>query len=103
MEYETFDNDTASDVEYFRFVEWLSDNTASELREARGDSDQLKAVLCRYFKRGLNASLTAGELIDFLGVSTSSIVERAGFTEEEGDAVMAISDQLTHEDIQAIR
>jgi hypothetical protein len=34
MEYETFDNDPASDTEYSRSVEWLSDRVALELREA---------------------------------------------------------------------
>lgn len=102
MEYETFDNDTASDAEYSQFVEWLSEHVAVELRDAQGDAHQQKMVLCRYYKRGLKANLTAAELIDFLGVSTPSILDRAGFTDEEGDTLMAISDRLTEAEIEAV-
>jgi|SRR5579871_2473219 len=95
-----FDNDTnPSDADYFAFVEWLSNLTASELRESKGDPERQKQALCRYYKRGERANLTAGELIDFLGVSTPSILDMAGYTEEEGDAVMEISDTITEDDL----
>jgi hypothetical protein len=102
VDYEAFDNDTASDAEYVGFVEWLSDHVASELREARGNMDQQKAVLCRYYKRGMRANMTAGELIDFLGVSSPSILERAELTEEESAVVMTISDRLTDTEIESL-
>ncbi|MBC7806465.1 MAG: hypothetical protein H7145_09975 [Akkermansiaceae bacterium] len=97
-----FDSDTASDTEYMGFVAWLSDRAASEICEARGDMDQQKTALCRYFKRGLRANMTTNELIDFLGVSTPSVLERAELTEEESDTVMAISDRLTETEIELL-
>ena len=103
MDYSKFDNDAdTSDEEYFAFVEWLSAQTAEELRQARGEPEKQKQALCRYYKRGERANLTAGELIDFLGVSSPSILDRAGCDEEEADALMQISDNLEDEAISAV-
>lgn len=96
MDYNKFDNDNpdTSDAEYFAFVAWLSAKTAEELRQAKGNADAQKQALCRYYKRGACASLSTGELVDFLGVSSPSIIEDAGYDEEEGDALMQMSDAL---------
>jgi len=51
--------------------------------------------LCRYYGRGERANLTPGELIDFLAVSSPSILDAAGYTEAEADALMKLSDSLT--------
>ncbi len=100
MDYNKFDNDAnSSETDYFAFVQWLCEHTAAELRQAKGNREQQKSVLCRYYKRGLRANLTTGELIDFLGVSTPSILDKAGFDDEEADEVMAVSNSLTDEDI----
>lgn len=100
MDYNKFDNDTnPSDDDYFDFVQWLSEATAVELAQAKGNREQLKNALCRYYKRGLRANLTTSELIDFLGVSTPSILDEAGFDEQEADEVMSLSDTLTDENI----
>ena len=101
MGYESYDNDTNQvDKDYFAFVEWLSARAAAELREAKSDPAQQKKALCRYYKRGEQANLTTGELVDFLGVSNPSILEMAGYTEEEGNAVMCIWDSITGNDIR---
>lgn len=88
-----------SDEDYFSFVSWLSELTAAELRDAKGDPARQKGVLCRYYKRGEQVKLTASELIDFLGVSTPSILDMAGYSEDEGKAVFVISDEITEQDI----
>ena len=101
MDYARYDNDTnEDDGDYSEFVEWLSVLTAAALREAKPDPVRQKQALCCYYKQGERANLTAGELIDFLGVSSPSILDRAGYTSEEGDAVMRISDSLTDEDLR---
>jgi hypothetical protein len=101
MDYERFDNDECDDdEEYFEFVRWLSSRAAAELRDAKEDPVQQRQALCRYYKRGFRAHLTPGELIDFLGVSSPSILDMAGYSDEEGGAMMAISDGLTEEEIR---
>lgn len=101
MNFNAFDNDAESaiEAEYFAFVKWLSALTAGELRQATGDAALQKQVLCRYYKRGERASLTLGELIDFLGVSSPSIMDSAGYSEADQDTLMQISDNLTEADI----
>ena len=105
MDYEAFrkfaDNasDDASDEDYSDYVRWLSERTATQLKNAKGNQDEVKAVLCRYWKRGYRAGLTPSELIDFLAVDYPSILDRAGFTDEEGDKVMVLSDALTEAEI----
>lgn len=98
MDYETYDNDSnPSDADYIAFVEWLSALTADELRVAKGDLEKEKQALCRYYRRGEQANLSPAELIDFLAIDTPSILDRAGYSEEEGDALMHISDTLSDE------
>lgn len=82
MDYSTFDNHTdPSDDNYFAFVRWLSELTASELRVAKGDPEQQKQALCRYYRRGDKANLTPSELIDFPGVSYPSILDMASYSD----------------------
>ena len=95
-----FDNDSdSSDEDYFLFVARLSDLTVAELRGARGNPEAQKQVLCLYYKLGLRANLSKGELIDFLAVSSPTILDLAEYTDEEGDALMRFSDGLTDEEI----
>ncbi len=103
MDFNKFDNDADESADnYFAYVAWLSELTAEDLRRVKGSREQQKQALCRYYKHGEQANLTAGELIDFLGVSSPSILDMAGYTEEEGDALFATSDKLTNDDISRV-
>lgn len=103
MDYETFDRNTdTSDKDYFFFVAWLSDRTAGELRLALASPELQRQALCRYYKRGKTANLSTEELVDFLGVSSPSIIDLAGYTEQEGNALMQISASLTDDDIDRV-
>jgi hypothetical protein len=102
MNHHKFDNDApaTSDADYRAFVAWLSERTADELRQAKNNAERQKRALCRYYWRGLQANLTASELIDFLGVSSPSILDRAGYDEAESSAIMNLSDSLSDQDIE---
>lgn len=100
MDYENYDDDTnESDDDYFDFIHWLSDLAALELREAKGNPEQQKQALCRYWKRGDKANVSPGALLDYLCVSSPSIFDLADYTEEEGDTAIRISDSLTRDEI----
>lgn len=101
MDFNKFDNgaEGTTEEDYSAFVEWLSALTAAELQQAAGDLAMQKQILCRYYKRGERANLTPGELIDFLSVSAPSIMDWAGYSEAEQDALMQISDNLTDAEI----
>lgn len=103
MDYDKFDNDypDTSDEEYVAFVAWLWAKTAGELRQAKDSAEAQKQALCRYWKRGDRANSTPSELIDFLGVSSPCILEDAGCNDEEGDALMQMSDALEKDEVNA--
>ena len=105
MDFDTFnkfDNDQdPSHEDYSAFVDLLSERMAADLRDAQGNPNQQKRVLCRYYKLGERANLSMGELIDFLGVSSPSIIDLAGYSDDEGDALMEISDNLTDAEIES--
>ena len=95
-DFESFDNDTdTSDENYSAFVAWLSARTTEDFREAHGDAARQKSALLRYYHTGLRANLTPAELIGFLAITSRSILDEAGYTDAESDAVMALSDGLT--------
>lgn len=91
-----------SDEDYHALVSRLSSQAAEELRAARNDREAQRLALCRFYKRGLAADLTIGELIDFLGVSSPSILDQAGYNDAEAEAVMAISDALTEDEVDGV-
>ena len=64
--------------EYEALVEGVSETAIQEFRSARGDTAKQRKAACRYFKHGIASGLSTGELVDFLGVSTPSILSRAG-------------------------
>ena len=100
MDFGKFDNDAdESDENYFSYVAWLSKLTAADLQSVKGNAQQQKLALCRYYKRGERANLTASHLIDLLGVSSPSILDIADYT-DEGEAIFVISDSLTDDDIR---
>ena len=104
MDVDAFDNDAegTTEADYSAFVTWLSERTAAELRQAKGDPFVEKQALCRYYQRGERAHLTPGELIDFLAVSTPCILDDANYSDAEAESLMQISDSLTEEDINSI-
>jgi len=100
MDFENYDKDSnESDEDYCKFVEWLSNLAAADLRAAKLDPAAQKQALCCYYRRGENANLTPNELIDFLCISTPSILDDAGYTDAEATAIMEISDKLTNDEI----
>jgi hypothetical protein len=59
-----FENTSKADFQ--AFVDWLLQNTATELKEVREDVEGTKAAWFRYFRQGLAAKLTPEELDSYL-------------------------------------
>jgi hypothetical protein len=74
---------------------------AHQLVEAHGDETRERVALCRYMKQGLGAGFTTGELIDWLGVSTPSVLDEAGIEDQE--RVMELVGQISDEEIANVR
>ena len=79
----------------------ISRVTADALSAARPDPSRVRAVLAGFFKHGARAGFTTGELVDFLGVSSPSILEQAGFSDDEATLAMDVVVALTDEEIAA--
>ena len=85
--------------EYAGRIERISDIAASDFRRAIGDSAAQREACCRYFKTGYQANLSAAELLDFLAVSSPSILDLAGYSEDQVQSIMDVVARLTEDEI----
>jgi len=86
-------DDEISPEAYAALADKITRESAQEFREAIGSPEMKKLACCRYLKRGALVGLSHPELIDFLGVSSPSVLDLAGYSDEEAQAVM---DGLAH-------
>jgi hypothetical protein len=75
--------------------------TADDFRQAATTGQEQRAAICRYFRRGAAAGYATGELVDFLGVSSPSILDMAGYPDEAAACVMETLADITDEEIQS--
>ena len=89
------DDDFPSD--YADRIERVCARASDELRSCRDDVlAQLKAC-CRYFESGEHEGISHGELIDFLGISSPSVLDRAGYSDKEALRVMELLRLITYD------
>jgi hypothetical protein len=72
---------------------------AREFSASERSDTALSVLTARYLALGKLAGVSQGELIDFLGVSSPSVLELAGYTDEEQKQVMALLGKLSDEEI----
>ncbi len=84
-------------------MEWLQRYGADELRAAKGNTKSIRTALCRYLKQGKGAGFSTGELVDWLGVSTPSILSKAGYSDGETEETMQILGQVTDTEIDNVQ
>ena len=69
--------------DYDERIERVCGEAASAFRACPSDLLSQLRVCCDYFQRGEHEGISHGELIDFLGVSSPSVLDRAGYTNEQ--------------------
>ena len=74
--------------EYKRLVTEFTRLAAGDFRRSASTERERRAARCRYFLRGVRADLSHPEPIDFLGVSTPSVLDMAGYSHAAADRVM---------------
>lgn len=89
--------------DYKRIVGEFTRLAADDFRRSAATEQEQRAALCRYFRRGADADLSHPELIDFLGVSTPSVLDMAGYSHEAADRVMLMLRDITDDEIQSAR
>ena len=75
--------------------------SSQEFSESERSDSALSIVTARNLALGKLAGISQGELIDFLGVSSPSVLEIAGYTDEEQEQVMTLLGQLSDGEIHA--
>jgi hypothetical protein len=75
--------DELAPEQYERLVGEVTREAAADFRQAAASVDEQRRACVRYFKRGHAAGLSQPELIDFLGVSTPSVLDKAGYSDED--------------------
>jgi len=91
-----------AEANYVRSVTEFTRLAADDFRQSVSTEKEQRAALCRYLRRGAVEDLSTAELIDFLGVSSPSVLEMAGYSDEAADGVMAMLADITDEEIQSI-
>ena len=83
---------------YSALVEHISNRAAADFSQSKSRKEKRRAC-CRYFKRGAIVGLSHAELIDFLGVSSPSILELAGYSDNEAQEVMDMLAGISSDEI----
>jgi hypothetical protein len=94
------DGGVIEEAHYARSVEELTRHAAADFRRCAGSQQEQRAALCRYLRRGADEDFTTGELVDFLGVSSPSVLDMAGYSEKAAGHVMKMLADITDEEIQ---
>jgi hypothetical protein len=87
--------------DYERLVGEFTRLAAEDLRWSAATEQQQREDLCRYFRRGAETDLSHPELIDFLGVSTPSVLDMAGYSHAAADRIMLMLRHITDEEIKS--
>jgi len=95
--------DEKSNSEYEMLLKGLQNIATEGFRDAKGNRHKEKQICCRYFNTGLSLGFTTGELVDFLGVSSPSILDLAGYSDEDSQAIMELIGLITDEEIAQAR
>jgi hypothetical protein len=74
--------------DYGERIERVCCEAAAEFRSCRDDLLAQVGVCCHYFESGEREGISHEELIDFLGISSPSVLDRAGYSNGEAQRVM---------------
>ena len=81
-------NDDDFPTDYAERIEKVCREAADALRGCCGDRLARLRICAAYFNRGKEEGISHGELIDFLGISAHSVLDRAGYSASEALRVM---------------
>lgn len=83
--------------DYDKRIERVCREAAAEFRSCRDDLLAQVRVSCRYFESGEREGISHGELIDFLGISSPSVLDCAGYSASEAQRVMEALTLITYD------
>jgi hypothetical protein len=83
--------------DYLERIERVCSAATAEFRSCRDDLIAQVGVCCRYFENGEREGISHGELIDFLGISSPSVLDHAGYSASEAQRVMEALTLITYD------
>ena len=83
--------------DYAERIERVCREAVSQLQSCRGDLLAQIRVCCHYFESGEREGISHAELIDFLGISSPSVLDRAGYSDSEAQRVMESLTLITYD------
>jgi hypothetical protein len=84
--------------DYAERIERVCREAAAEFHSCRDNLLAQVRACCHFFESGEREGISHGELIDFLGISSPSVLDRAGYSEEEAQRVMDSLILITYDD-----
>jgi predicted XRE-type DNA-binding protein len=81
-------------------IEAFFSRSIGVFRDAPDDAAGLRQALLTYLRLGKTGGFSQSELIDFLGVSSPSILESAGLGESRQNLLMSILGDISEAEIQ---
>jgi len=89
-----------SSEDYERTVSEFTRLAAEDFRPSATEYEQ-RAAIRRYFRRGADVDFSHPELIDFLGVSTPSVLDMAAYSDTAAQRVMEMLADITDEQLRS--
>ncbi len=90
-----------SPADYEQAVREFTRLAADDFSQSAATEQEQRAAICRYFRRGADADFSHPELIDFLGVSTPSVLDMAGYSDAAAQRVMEMLADISDEQIRS--
>jgi hypothetical protein len=84
-------------------VKWIQKYAVEQLEAAKRGELPVRTAVCRYLKQGAGAGFSTGELVDWLGVSSPSLLSQAGYLDAEAAEVMDVLGLITDQEIEQTR
>ena len=94
--------DETTPEDYNRLVDAFTKQAAIDFRQAGRSIEQQRLACCRYFKRGKMANLSTGELVDFLSISSPSVLDMAGYSDEDAQRVVEMIGEISDDEIERV-
>ena len=84
-------------------MDWVQHYAIDQLKQAKGHPTSERQAICRYLKQGTGAGFSTGELVDWLGISSPSLLDQAGYNDAEATRIMATLADISDQEIEQIR
>ena len=83
-------NENGTPADWRERLDKVRQQAAADFRTCSSDSLELLRVCARYFQHGKQEGFDHGELIDYLGISSPSVLDMADFSESQATHVMTL-------------